>query len=468
MTIEINFLGATKNVTGSRYLIKANQQQILVDCGLYQERQYRERDWKDFPFPPANIDAILLTHAHLDHCGMVPKLFREGCHCPVYCTPATKEIAEIVLMDSAEIQMEDAEFKKKRHRKEKRNGPYPEIPLYTTEDVRRCLPFFSTIGYRKTLPLGNGIEAVFYDAGHILGSSIIMIKIQQGNELRSIVFSGDLGRNGSPILRDPVTFEEADYIVIESTYGNRTHESRKDAVKHVAEVIKRTDKAGGNVIIPVFAIERAQDLLYYLSQLLMQNTIPHLAVFLDSPMAVKVTQVFRQHPELFDAEMTRLIYNHESFFNLSKLYFVDTVDASKAINHIRGSIIIMAGSGMCTGGRIKHHLVKNISRKESTILFVAYQAEGTLGRQIVDGFKKVRILGKEYRVRAQIAQIDGFSAHADKEGLIQWLSVLKKTPRKVFITHGESAAAYALSAEIKSKLGWEAMIPDYLDKVNLD
>ena len=468
MGIKITFLGAAQNVTGSRYLIEANNKRVLVDCGLYQERNFKERDWLAFPVPPASLDAVLLTHAHLDHCGMLPKLVRDGCSCPIYCTAATKELAKIVLMDSAELQMEDAEFKRKRHKQEKRHGIYPEAPLYTTEDVRKCLPLFSTIGYGKSLALDNDIEAVFYDAGHILGSSCILVKVKQGEQERKILFSGDLGRTGSPILRDPTSFEEADYVVVESTYGNRLHENREKAAKEMADIINETDKSGGNIVIPVFAIERAQDVLYYLNKLFREDSIPHLSSFIDSPMATKVTHVFEQHPELFDEEMSGLFSNNQSFFSLSRSYFVETIEASKAINHIKGTVIIMAGSGMCTGGRIKHHLVTNIARKESTILFVGYQAHGTLGRQIVDGEKVVRILGKEYPVKARIAQIDGFSAHADKDELTGWLSAIKNKPRYVFITHGEPASAQEFAKNIEVNFGWRVAVPEYLNTFELD
>lgn len=468
MNIELQFLGAAQNVTGSRYLVKANGKQILVECGLNQERQYRERDWVEFPVPPASIDTVLITHSHLDHCGMLPKLVRDGCRCPIYCTQATREIAEIVLLDSAQIQMEDAEYKKKRHKKEGRQGPYPELPLYTTEDVRAALPFFSAVSYRETVRLGDGIEVVFRDAGHILGSSMIMLRIRQSNEQRNIIFTGDIGREESPILRDPSTFEKADYIVIESTYGNRLHENREEAIMQLIQVINDTDRANGNIVIPTFAIERAQDILYHLNTLLRSNSIPHLAIFLDSPMAVRVTEVFRRHPELFDKEMRQLVFSDQSFFNLSKLYFVDTVEASKAINHIKGTVVIMAGSGMCTGGRIKHHLVNNITRKECSILFLGYQAQGTLGRLIVDGATSVRILGNEYPVRAKIVQIDGFSSHADRDGLMRWLREFGHQPRKVFVTHGEPEAAEALAGDIWSELGLQAIVPHYLDKVSLD
>lgn len=467
MNVEIIFLGAARNVTGSRYLVRADNKQVLIDCGLYQERELRERDWEPFPVPPDQIDAILLTHSHLDHCGFLPKLVREGARCPVYCTPATKEIAEIVLIDSAELQMEDAEFKKKRHKKEKRVGPYPVVPLYTVEDVRNCMPYFSSIEYQSPVHISENIEATFYDAGHILGSSMIILNIKCTDRVCKILFSGDIGREGNPILRDPTKFTDVDYIVMESTYGDRLHESREVASKKLIDTINSTVEAGGNVVIPTFVVERAQDILYYLNELVRTDQIPHLAIFLDSPMATRVTKVFQNHPELFDSEMLKLLFNEQSFFNLSKLFFVETIEASKAINHIKGTIIIMAGSGMCTGGRIKHHLVTNIERRESSIVFVGYQAQGTLGRLIVDGTERVRILGQEYNVRAKIVQIDGFSSHADKEGLMRWLNAFQNRPKHVFITHGEAEAAESFAKNVRTELNWSVSVPDYLERAIL-
>jgi metallo-beta-lactamase family protein len=468
MNLKISFFGATRNVTGSRYLIETDDKRVLVDCGQHQEREFRHRDWESFPVPPQSLDAVLLTHAHLDHCGMIPRLAHYGCSCPIYCTRATAEIVSIVLLDSAEIQQEDAEYKKQRHKKEGRKGRYPEVPLYTVDDVRKCLTQFSPVDYGKPVSIGNNIEVIFHDAGHIFGSSMITVKIKQGNESRKFIFTGDMGRWDSPILCDPTTFREADYIVMESTYGNREHESREEAVDRIAEIINDTARAGGNIIIPTFAIERAQDLLYYLNKLILENRIPHLAIFLDSPMAVEVTRVFKRYPELYDKEMKQFVKDENSFFDSPRLFLVRTVAESKAINHIKGTIIVMAGSGMCTGGRIKHHLVTNISRKASTILFPGYQAEGTLGRYIVDGASSARILGKRYRIKARIEQIDGFSAHADVNELQKWLASLEKPPRRLFITHGEPEAAMNLAGLIRGKMAWQVSVPEYLEEAVLD
>ena len=468
MRIRLSFLGATQNVTGSRYLLEANSIRLLVDCGLYQERELRGRNWDPFPVSPDTIDAVLLTHAHLDHCGLLPKLVREGFCGKIYCTNATAEIAQIVLLDSAHLQEADAEFKRKRHDREGRQVPYPEIPLYTVEEAKASFPLFSSLRYDERSQIGDGIEVTFHDAGHILGSSMIKVKVSRNGEDRTILFSGDVGRWNRPILRDPTLFDESDYVLVESTYGDRLHEERKDVNEMLADVINFTQQAGGNIVIPSFAIERAQEILYRLNELLDEDSIPHLMVFMDSPMAISVTEVFKHHPELFDEEMMALLRSGESPFDFPGLKMTRSVGESKAINYIKGTVIIIAGSGMCTGGRIKHHLVRNISRPESTILFVGYQAVGTLGRQIVAGDKEVRILGQMYPVRARIAQISGFSAHADRDGLFRWLSGLKKSPRHLFITHGESDAAGYFANFLREKVRWKVSVPEYQDEVILD
>jgi len=469
MQLKLTFLGAAQNVTGSRYLLDTGSTRVLVDCGLFQEREFRPRNWEPFTVPPRSIDAVLLTHAHLDHCGLLPKLVREGFQGNIHSTRATSDITRIMLLDAARLQEEDAEFKKKRHRREGRRGPYPEIPLYTVADAEASFPFFShSVGYEEPVKIGDGLEASFHDAGHVLGSSMIKVTARQGGEERTILFSGDVGRWGLPILRNPSSFSKADYVVVESTYGDRLHGDTEDIAGSLAEIINSTCEAGGNVVIPSFALERAQEVLYHLNQLLISDRIPHLLVFLDSPMAINITEVFAAHPELYDREMTRLIQSSRSPFDFPSLKMVNTVDDSKAINRIRGTAIIIAGSGMCTGGRTKHHLVTNISRRESTILFVGYQARGTLGRHIVDGAEEVRILGQVHPVRARIAQLNGFSAHADRDELMKWLSALKEAPKRLFVTHGEPEAANSFSDLVKDEMGWKVSVPECQEQVLLD
>lgn len=468
MRISLTFLGAAQTVTGSRYLLDADYTRFLVECGLYHERELRVRNWDHFPVPPETVSAVLLSHAHLDHCGLLPKFVREGFSSPIYCTAATADIARITLLDAAKLQEEDAEFKRRRHEREGRRGPYPELPLYTTADAEASFPFLSPVKYGQPVRVGEGITATLHDAGHVLGSAMIRLQVKQNAETRTVIFSGDMGGWGKPIVRDPTLFDEADYVVIESTYGDRILEKPDAIADSLEEVINSTVQAGGNIVIPSFALERAQDVLYYLSQLLNQKRIPSLPVFVDSPMAISITRVFASYPELFDDEMTELMRDGRSPFDFPGLKLVRTAEESKQINQVKGSAIIIAGSGMCTGGRIKHHLVTNISRPESTILFVGYQAEGTLGRLIVGGAEEVRILGQYYPLKARVAQINGFSAHADRDQLLKWLTALHQPPRRVFVTHGESSVSLRFADAIKEKTGYKVTVPRYHDEYLLD
>ncbi len=468
MNIKLTFLGAAQNVTGSRYLLDINGFKLLIDCGFFQERKFQDRNWDPFPVHPNTIDAVLLTHAHLDHCGLLPKLVKEGYSGKIYGTSATTEIAKVIIMDAAHIQEEDAEFKKKRHKRKKHTPKRPVEPLYTKEDAQACYPLFHSIKYQTPLQLAEGIEATFYDAGHILGSSSISLKITQGGESRKIVFSGDIGRCGAPILRDPTLLTEADYVLVESTYGDRIHESNNNIKSLLADAVNRTYEAGGNLVVPSFAVERSQELIYYLNELTLEDRIPNIMTFLDSPMAIKVTQVFKDHPEMYDEDAREYYENYDDPFHFPGLKMTSHTRESKAINHIKGTIMVIAGSGMCTGGRVKHHLAANISRPESTILFVGYQAHGTLGRIILDKPEEVRLFGEMHEVKANIERIHGFSGHADRDELTKWLSGFQAAPKNTFIVHGEAESSKAFGEHIEKTFGWKTTLPEYQQEVILD
>jgi len=465
--MKIEFLGATRQVTGSSYFLDGGGVKILVDCGLFQERDYSYRNWEAFPVPPNQIRYLLLTHVHLDHCGLVPKLVKEGFAGDILLTPASKELFPIVVLDSARMQEEDAAFKKKRHDREGRKGPYPEMPLYTVHDAENCFPLLKDVPYEEFLPLSDQVKVCFHDAGHILGSAMIEVVVQDENGSRNIIFSGDIGQWDKPLLGNPSVFDRADYVVMESTYGDRNHDSPKDIDDRLCKVVNDTVRAGGNVLIPTFVVERAQELLYHFSRLARAERIPYVVIFLDSPMAVEITKVFEQCKEYFDKETLELFKNGQSPFDFPGLKLVESVEVSKAINLIKGSAVIMAGSGMITGGRIKHHLVREIARPESTLLFVGYQAAGTLGRQILDGVSPVRVLGHSYPVRMKIEKIDGFSAHAGMDDLHRWLSNFKSPPKHVFLTHGEEESILSLENYLHSKGGWEVSALTYMEEYSL-
>jgi metallo-beta-lactamase family protein len=468
MKIRIRFLGASRNVTGSRSLVEAGGQRVLVDCGMHQERQHRNRDFESFPVAPDSIDAVLLTHAHLDHCGYLPKLVREGFSGPVFCTPASAEIGRIVMLDAGHLQEEDARYKRKRHAKADKTARFGYDPLYTAADAEKVAPLMRPARLDEDFEVVPGMRAAFHNAGHILGSSFVRLVITQGGQSRSILFSGDVGRPDKPILQDPERFDQADYVVVESTYGDRIHDEPMEIPDSFAEVIHDTLDRGGNLLIPSFAIERAQEVLYHLFALRQAKRIPPLMTFLDSPMAQKVTDVFEQHPELYDEEMAGLMRGEHNPFRYPQLVFTRSSDHSKAINRVRGTVIVIAGSGMCTGGRIKHHLAQHISREESTVLFVGYQAAGTLGREILDGAEEVRIFGSEHAVRARITRVRGFSAHADRDELLAWVTSLQTPPRRVFVNHGEAEVATAFQSFLHERTGWEVEAPAYKNEYVLD
>ncbi len=468
MRIKLKFLGASKSVTGSRFLLEAAGKRLLIDCGLHQERNLLERDWGPFPVPPNTIDAVLLTHAHLDHVGYLPKLVRHGFKNRVICTDATMDIARYMLLDAANIQMLDAENKKKRHEKNGVKGPHPEIPLYTIEDAMACFPLFSSIRYKERFNIGADINVTFHNAGHVLGAAMIEIVIHENSESRRFIFSGDIGRWDRPIIQDPTLFDQADYVLTESTYAERSLPPQEDLLTEFAGIVNDTVKAGGNLVIPSFALERAQDILYYLCKALNDGLIKPINIYLDSPLAINITEIFQKHVDMFDDEMKELIRHNQGPFHCPGLSFVTDTEDSKKLNYLTEPSIIIAGSGMATGGRIKHHLVNNISRPESTIMFAGYQAVGTLGRNIVDQPEEVRILGNYFPVKARIIQMHGFSSHADKEQLLRWNYNFKQPPRHIFVVHGEEESANFLVETIRDQKGWQVTAPDYLEEFILD
>ncbi len=468
MNIKLTFCGAAGNVTGSRYLVQANGRNVYVDCGLFQEWKFKKRNWDPFVVPPGETDAVILTHGHLDHCGLIPRLIKMGYKGRVFCTKATADIAGIVMSDSGRIQEEDARYKAKRHRREGRQGAGPKDPLYTADDAEVARTRFAPCAFDTPVRVTDGMSATFFSAGHILGAASVALKIQDGQEERTIVFSGDVGPWDMPILEDPIAPVAADYVVVESTYGDKDHPQEEPVADQLARVVNETYAAGGNLVIPSFSVERAQDLLYHLSNLLHARRIPKLKVFLDSPMAIRVTEVFKRNPDLFDDEAMAMIMRGDHPCDFPGLKFCRSTQESKDIAKEKGPVVIIAGSGMCTAGRIKHHLAHNIGRAENTVLFVGYQASGTLGRRILSGEPEVRILGEKHRVRARVESILGFSAHAGRSDLKRWLSSFATPPRHVFVTHGEDDAREPFVALIEDELGFAASRPEYLQSVDLD
>jgi metallo-beta-lactamase family protein len=465
--LKITFLGAAQTVTGSKFLLECGASRVLIDCGLFQERDLRSRNWEKFPVNPAKIQALLLTHAHIDHCGYLPRLVKEGFQGKIYCTAPTEKITKLSLLDSAELQEADAEFKMRRHKKEQRKGPYPERPLYTTEDVKKIFSHFRTISYEKPFSVVKNITATFFPAGHILGAAMIELKVIEENREQTIVFSGDIGRWDRPLLCDPHIFQKADYVVMEATYGDRLHEDEESSRDRLEQVINSTHQKGGNIIIPSFAIGRTQELLYDLNQLLKEERIPPLMTFVDSPMAFEVTKISEQYADFFDSQAKEVLVHYQELFDFPLLKFTSSVKESKAINHLKGTVIVMAGSGMCTGGRIKHHLANNISRPESTILFVGYQAYGTLGREILEKPREVRILGMRHQVLASIEKINGLSAHADQRELLRWFTGFGQATKKVFIVHSEKPCAQKFVEALTENFTGEVVIPSYLEEYEI-
>lgn len=449
--MRIQFLGATRQVTGSRYYLEADGARILIDSGMFQERDYLERNWQKPPVALDTIDAIILTHAHLDHCGLIPRLVRNGFRGRILTTAPTVDLAAIILRDSAKIQKEDIEYKKKRHRKEGRKSPHPYEPLYTVDDVDQAMRKFEGFPYRAAVPVAKGVTAMFHDAGHILGSSSVALTVRDQGRDHRIVFSGDIGQADRPIVEDPETFAAADWVVMESTYGDRDHRKAGPPDEEVATAMRQTLERGGRVVIPAFAVERAQEVLYHLARFAKDGAIPKTRVYLDSPMAVNVTDVFGRYTDWFDQPTRDFLVGEDAWVRYLDLHLVRSVDESKHINATKGPCIIVSSSGMCTAGRVKHHLKYTLPRDDSLVVLVGYQAHGTLGRHLANGGETARIHGREWPVRARVMQIHGMSAHADRAALLDWIGHFRACPRRVFLTHGEERAAVSLAAAIRRR-----------------
>ena len=443
--MKISFHGACRGVTGSCYLVSCNGSRILIDCGLYQgPREVEEENEKPFGFDPADIDHLLLTHAHLDHCGRIPLLHRRGFRGEIITTPASRELAKLVMLDSAKLQEDEARWES---RKQARKGRHKAIePLYGTLDVLNVLDNFGrNADYNKAVKLADGITATFFDAGHILGSASILLELEEGGRNRRVLFSGDIGYSDRVILRNPAQPSDIDVVVMETTYGDRKHKALQPSIEEMYDAINSTLQRGGNVIIPSFALERAQEILYYLREGIANNTLPrHMQVFLDSPMAISATEIFRRHPECYDENTCELFSTGQDPFGFSGLHFTRETAESMALNQISGGAVIIAGSGMCTGGRVRHHLKHNLWRRDSSVIFVGYAAIGTPARRIVDGAKQVRMFNEVIPVNASIHTIGGFSAHADNEELLAWHAKTGQ-PDTTYLIHGEedSMSAFA-------------------------
>ena len=436
--MQISFHGADRGVTGSCHLVECAGKRILIDCGLYQGgRELDQENAAEFGFDPAAIDHLLLTHAHLDHCGRIPLLVRRGFEGEIVTTAASRELARLVMLDSAGLQEEEARYQARKAQRRGKRGAAPE-PLYNVLDALNSMDCFGrVVVYGEPMAVCDGVRATFVDAGHILGSASILLELEEAGRHTSVLFSGDLGYRQRAILRDPTPPPVADVVVMETTYGNRLHKQLAPSVAELYQAIQDTFRRGGNVIIPTFALERAQEILYYLREGVEGGELPrYLPVFLDSPMAISATRIFQRHPECYDTETMALFEERRDPFELPGLRFTRETAESIAIGQISGGALIMAGSGMCTGGRVRHHLKHNIARSECGIIFVGFAARGTLARQIVDGADKVRIFGEEYPVRATVYTIGGFSAHADQAELLAWHRHTGE-PRTTFLVHGE-------------------------------
>jgi metallo-beta-lactamase family protein len=461
MNISVKFLGASGEVTGSKYLLQIGDFRLLLDCGLFQGRKELQKlNWTDFPVDPASIHAVVLTHAHLDHTGYLPRLFRHGYRGPVYCTSATADLMDLILMDSAKIQVEEAKYAKKKGYSEHED---PQ-PLYTTEDVIVIRDFIETTTFEKPIQLTKNICVNFFNAGHILGAAIVELTITGDHETKSIVFSGDLGRSNDPILYPPQIISRADVLFVESTYGD--HVNIATPREEILEMMNVTFENDGNLVIPAFAIGRTQNLLIYIKNIMFSKEIPNVNVVVDSPMSISATAFYRKHQDYHKLRGIDLDED-ESFMNLRKyLTVVESTEESKQVNEMKHDTIIIASSGMMTGGRVLHHLINRLPDPNNVIMISGYQAEGSRGRKLQDGVDSIRIYGKDVPVRARVFNIKGLSGHADRNELLQWLDGFKQAPAMTFVVHGEKESAGALCDSLKTR-GWNAHVPYYLETVEL-
>ena len=459
----IQFFGATGTVSGSKFLVDTGETRFFVDYGMFQGPKYlRLRNWEDSPVAPASVDHVLLTHAHIDHSGMLPALARDGFKGNIWTTPVSAELCAINLIDSAHLQEEDARFANKMSFSKHK----PALPLFTTEDAEKAIERLKAVAYETPTAISKDTSVRFLDAGHILGSAIVDVTIN-GQTPQRIVFSGDLGRYDALIMRDPTPVIYADYLLVESTYGSRIHPN-EEPIDELAAIINATAKRGGMTIIPAFAVGRAQTLLYLFRDMKERGRIPDLPIFVDSPMARRVTDVFCRHIDDFDEE-ARAVFREtgECPIISSNMEFVHSKDESQKINDIRYPAIIVSASGMATGGRVLHHLKYRLPDPRNTVLFVGYQSVGTRGQLLRDGARTIKIHGEEVPVRAQISTVEGFSAHADSSEILRWLGKFRKPPKMTFVVHGEEESSIALAAEIEQKLGWKTHIPEYKERYEL-
>lgn len=463
--MKIQFVGAARTVTGSCCHIRTKDANILVDCGAFQgTRKNEKRNVTLFPFKASEVQYLLLTHAHLDHSGLIPKLVKGGFQGKIFTTKATVDLCGVLLLDSAHIQERDAEWENKRRI---RAGKSLIKPVYTIQEAVDSIAYFQGVNYNETIDLGNGITVRFRDAGHILGSAIVELWVTEDDRGKKLIFSGDIGQKNLPLVKDFTPIEEGDFVFMESTYGNRKHKGVNETIDEFARAVTESLKRGGNVIIPSFAVGRTQDILYILNQLSREGKLNKLKVFVDSPMALQATRITVKHPECLDKETLALIKEENFFKNTSIVKFTESMADSMEINKIKSGAVIISASGMCEAGRIRHHLKHNLWRPECSIIFVGFQAQGTLGRMIVDGAKKVRIFGEEIAVKSRIYTIGGLSAHADRDELLDWLSKFKRKPQRVFVMHGEEDTAIGFAETIRNQLNLDAYVPSSLEEIEM-